>query len=323
MYRVESLLADRRGSNGREFLVRWQGYGPEEDTWEQVGNILDTNLILLFDRARRPAAVKRRQNAPQNASRGGGAGGSASGSTNGSSDSSARAEAVVVHHTAAWLQMSHASPPEKRQRVWRECCVDPEGLAEPLQWVEQPSSGAGPPLCRCGRAAVRRVGRWWCAAADWGEGGDAADGAITADAAIASGEEPVEGCGFELAQRRGQVRVPLCTCGRVATFLRGRYLCDAGVCHFDHKPDPPRVGEILLTSSALSLEAAKDTAALLTASAFGPMSAWAFVAPTDCGLGLHARVALQAGQFICEYGGPRILLRHQKTGSYVLEVCER
>ena len=228
--------------------------------------------------------------------------------------------------------------------------MDPKALAEPLEWVEQPSFEAGPPLCRCNRSAVRHVGRWWCAAAGWGGGGDVGAGE-------AAGDDLAKGCGFELSQRVGQRLVPLCACGRVATFVRGFYYCDAGICDLEHKPYPPsRVGETLLSSSALSQEAAKDTAvhavsrqptpphpqlltsasrpscaaltsilspqALLTASAFGPISAWAFVAQTDCGLGLHARAALQPGQFICEYGGPRIFLRHQKTGSYVLEVRE-
>ena len=41
---------------------------------------------------------------------------------------------------------------------------------------------------------------------------------------------------------------------------------------------------------------ARDTAALLTAAAHGPLNAWAFVAPSDFGVGLWARDALHAGQ---------------------------
>lgn len=46
--------------------------------------------------------------------------------------------------------------------------------------------------------------------------------------------------------------------------------------------------------------AANGVAEMLTAAAFGPVGAFAFVAPCDCGLGLYARSALRAGQFISE-----------------------
>ena len=38
-FEVESLLRERRGAGGSEFLVRWLGYGPEEDSWEPEGNV--------------------------------------------------------------------------------------------------------------------------------------------------------------------------------------------------------------------------------------------------------------------------------------------
>ena len=64
------------------------------------------------------------------------------------------------------------------------------------------------------------------------------------------------------------------------------------------------------------------TAALLTAAAFGPMNAWSFVAPSDCGLGLFARVPLVPDQFIAEYSGPRLPLRLQtkRESGYVLQI---
>ena len=65
---------------------------------------------------------------------------------------------------------------------------------------------------------------------------------------------------------------------------------------------------------------AAATAAMLTAAAFGSVEAFCFVAPCDCGLGLFARAPLQAGQFIGEYGGPRLPLRLQVQGRYVLQV---
>ena len=67
---------------------------------------------------------------------------------------------------------------------------------------------------------------------------------------------------------------------------------------------------------------AGSTAALLTAAAYGPVSEWAFVAPSDCGLGCFARTWLRGGQVVGEYGGPR--LRDARAtagaGSFLLQV---
>jgi len=58
-YRVDALLAARRKPDaagscrsepGRQFLVRWEDYGPDDDTWEDEENILDASLITAFDR---------------------------------------------------------------------------------------------------------------------------------------------------------------------------------------------------------------------------------------------------------------------------------
>lgn len=55
--------------------------------------------------------------------------------------------------------------------------------------------------------------------------------------------------------------------------------------------------------ATLEQNTAQDSAALLTAAAFG-LDTFSFVAPCDCGLGLFARVPLRAGQFVIEYNGP-------------------
>lgn len=39
LYTVERILDERRGRKGVEYLIRWQGYLPEDDTWEPAGNI--------------------------------------------------------------------------------------------------------------------------------------------------------------------------------------------------------------------------------------------------------------------------------------------
>ena len=49
-YEVESLLATRQPARAveREFLVRWRGHSPEEDSWEPESNI-DDRLVQAFD----------------------------------------------------------------------------------------------------------------------------------------------------------------------------------------------------------------------------------------------------------------------------------
>ena len=65
---------------------------------------------------------------------------------------------------------------------------------------------------------------------------------------------------------------------------------------------------------------AGPTAAILGDTTHSPMNAWGFVAESDCGRGLFARVDLTHDQFIAEYTGPRLPGRLQKMGSYVLQI---
>ena len=83
--------------------------------------------------------------------------------------------------------------------------------------------------------------------------------------------------------------------------------------------DPTVDAAALVCRKALEQDATCDTAALLTAAAFG-LDAFSFVATCDCGLGLFARVSLLAGQFVSEYDGPRLPQRLHVRGRYVLQV---
>ena len=47
-YKVESILECRMNKRRKEYLVKWEGFLPKDNTWEPVGNIIDKSLIEAF-----------------------------------------------------------------------------------------------------------------------------------------------------------------------------------------------------------------------------------------------------------------------------------
>ena len=47
-YEVEAILNHRRKQNGYEYLLKWRGYGAEENSWEKEIDMNCDNLLAEY-----------------------------------------------------------------------------------------------------------------------------------------------------------------------------------------------------------------------------------------------------------------------------------
>ena len=57
MYEIDHILGHKGDGDGRSYLIRWKGYGPEGDTWEPVSNIHTDEVIQDYLSKIQPAST--------------------------------------------------------------------------------------------------------------------------------------------------------------------------------------------------------------------------------------------------------------------------
>lgn len=51
VYEVEAILNHKDTKNARSYLIRWEGYGSDDDTWEKAENLKCPTLLTNYIRS--------------------------------------------------------------------------------------------------------------------------------------------------------------------------------------------------------------------------------------------------------------------------------
>jgi len=285
LYQVEALLAVRLTPSGtREFCVRWLGYGSRADSWEPEANIIDPQLIRTFDQQPVAAQASDGKLSDGGVNIGGGDGSDA--------DNGIVRQLAMMGFSQSLCQRAAIATRNAGASSAIEWLLSKYRRADP----DRAEHALPPPVpeevaCRNARSAA--------SAGHAGRG----VGASTSSGMACRGLWKSAAASGHSWPRLGpdhQAELPQWLPGHAAE----------------------GTGSALQQQPSVDVATAFacDVAATLTAAAYGPLGSFCFVSPCDCGLGLFARVQLQASQYICEYDGPRLPLRLQVHGQYVLEV---
>lgn len=181
--------------------------------------------------------------------------------------------------------------------------VGPRGAPGPA--LEEPSVNLSAPLepesplCLCGDQALWYRRRWVCMK---------------------------DVCGFEHPIPPVAL-TPVCHCG-LRSLWHGaseRFWCGTGEpphrggCGLEQPVEAEPRSPTWVPTAQVEKQIAADTAALLTAAAYG-LGDFCFVAPSEHGLGLWSREPLVRGQAVVEYAAPRLSCSKLVKATYALEV---